>query len=89
MKLGVILVADDWETAVTSSEDSLDRYRLDVERHLGERLVLRSEASFERFFDHVITGFSRGLPPAESARTWSSRRRGSASKKHASVATPR
>jgi hypothetical protein len=58
------------EAGATQGEDPLDRYRREVELHLGDRLVLLEEDTFERFFDHIIASFSRGVPPAECARTW-------------------
>ena len=51
-------------------EDTLDRYRLDVEGQLGEGLVLLDEDALERFFDHVIASFSRGVSAFECARAW-------------------
>jgi hypothetical protein len=48
MKLGAFVGGDDREASMTSSEDSLDRYRRDVERHLGDKLVLLEEETFER-----------------------------------------
>jgi hypothetical protein len=60
----------DLEASASSSQDPLDGYRLDVEHHLGERLVLLEEGAFESFFEHVIEGFSRGLPAPECARAW-------------------
>lgn len=62
--------ADDLEAGVTSTEDPLDRYRRDVERHLGDRLVLLEEETYERFFDHVIANFDGGVPAADCARAW-------------------
>jgi hypothetical protein len=62
--------AENRRVDVTSREDPLELYRRDVERHLGDRLVLLQEETFERFFDHVIASFNRGLPAAECARTW-------------------
>ncbi len=52
------------------AEDPLDRYRRAVEGRLGDKLVLLDEQDYERFFDHVITCFERGVGPAECARAW-------------------
>jgi hypothetical protein len=70
MNLDAFVGGDDRDVGMTSSEDPLDRYRRDVERHLGKRLVLLEEESLERFFDHVIASFSRGVVPPQCARTW-------------------
>lgn len=70
MKRGVLAGGAENKVGVTSREDPLELYRRDVERHLGDRLVLLQEETFERFFDHVIASFNRGLPVAECARTW-------------------
>lgn len=61
---------DDAKAGVRSAEDPLDRYRRDVEWHLGDKLVLFEDESFEHFFEHVIASFSRGLNFEECARTW-------------------
>jgi hypothetical protein len=58
------------DTLAETGEDPLDRYRTEVERRLGDRLVLLDEVDYERFFDHVITSFERGLDAAECARAW-------------------
>jgi hypothetical protein len=58
------------EARATPAEDPLDSYRRYVERYLGHKLVLLEEESFERFFDHVIASFNRGVLPDECARTW-------------------
>jgi hypothetical protein len=58
----------------------LDRYRRYVERYLGDKLVLLEEESFERFFDHVIASFNRGVLPDECARTWLHPRRDNAAR---------
>jgi hypothetical protein len=70
MKLGAFMEGNDPEPGVTSGEDPLDRYRRAVERHLGDKLVLLEEETFERFFDHVIKSFHRGVPSAVCAATW-------------------
>jgi hypothetical protein len=71
MKRGVLARgADHRKVGVTSSEDPLELYRRDVERHLGDKLVLLQEETFERFFNHVIGSFNRGVPAAECSRTW-------------------
>ncbi len=69
------------EARATPAEDPLDRYRRYVERYLGDKLVLlEEEESFERFFDHVIASFNRGLLPDECARTWLHPRRDNAAR---------
>ncbi len=70
MKLGAFMEGDEDGPGVTSGADPLDRYRWAVERHLGDKLVLLQEETFERFFDHVIASFNRGVPSAVCAATW-------------------
>ena len=70
MALDPFVGGDDREAGTTSNEDALDRYRRDVERHLGDKLVLLDEEVFERFFDHIIGSFNRGTSSAECPRTW-------------------
>jgi hypothetical protein len=62
--------ADDQDRDVTLTEDPLDRYRRDVERHLGDRFVLLKEEAYEPFFDHVIASFDLGVHAADCARAW-------------------
>jgi hypothetical protein len=71
MRLGALAGgADDQEAGMTSTEDPLDRYRRDVERHLGDRLVLLEEETYERFFDHIIASFDRSVRAPDCARAW-------------------
>jgi hypothetical protein len=71
MKLGVLAGGPDDQTAgTTRNQDTLERYRVDVEQRLGDRLVLPDEEIVERFFEHVIASFDRGVSPSECARTW-------------------
>lgn len=59
-----------YSAPIELSDDPLDRYRQAVERRLGDKLVLLEERDYERFFDHVITCFERGLDAAECAHAW-------------------
>ena len=71
MKLGVLAGGQDDRTAgTTRNEDPLERYRVDVEIRLGDRLVLPDEQTVERFFEHVIANSDRGVSPSECARAW-------------------
>jgi hypothetical protein len=71
MKLGVLAGGpDDQTAAATWNEDQTERYRVDVERRLADRLVLPDEDAVERFFEHVIASFDRGVSPSECARAW-------------------
>ena len=70
MKLDAFVEGDSPNAGTTSSEDPLDCYRRSVERNLGDQLVLLEEETLERFFDHIIGYFNRGLDAEACARTW-------------------
>jgi hypothetical protein len=53
-----------------TEQDPLTRYLADVECRLGDRLVLIEEEDYERFFEHVIKYFERGLAVDECAGAW-------------------
>jgi hypothetical protein len=50
--------------------DSLDLYRIAVERHLANCGTPVLDENLEAFFDHVIEEFERGSGPADCAANW-------------------
>jgi hypothetical protein len=71
MKLGVPTGGPGDQTAgTTRTEDPIERYRVDVEHRLGDRLVLPDEETVESFFEHVIASFDRGMSPSGCASAW-------------------
>jgi len=56
--------------SLDDQEDALTLYLGNVEYLIGDRLVLVEEADYERFFEHVIRCYERGLEVSECARTW-------------------
>lgn len=51
-------------------EDRLDGYRQAVERLLGMHILPLDDVELDRFFDHVVTTFERGIEEADCARSW-------------------
>jgi hypothetical protein len=54
----------------TPDEDELDRYRRDVEQHLGAEFEALDDADIEPFFSHVIGCFERGEGISACAHRW-------------------
>ena len=55
---------------VAPEEDELDRYRREVEQHLGAAFEELDDADVEGFFSHVIVSFERGEAVSGCARRW-------------------
>jgi hypothetical protein len=55
-------------------EDLLDRYRVTVERLLGDQLAVAAEDDFEALFDHISSCFDRDLDEETCARSWVAQR---------------
>jgi hypothetical protein len=60
-------------------EERLDGYRQAVERLLGMHILPLEDVELDRFFDHVVDTFERGIEEADSARSWLRLRRVTAS----------
>jgi len=57
-------------------EARLDGYRQAVERLLGMHILPLDDAELDRFFDHVVDTFERGIAEPDCARSWLTLRRG-------------
>ncbi|MGO9833628.1 MAG: hypothetical protein ACLP1X_05380 [Polyangiaceae bacterium] len=56
-------------------EERLDGYRHAVERLLGTHLLPLEDVELDRFFDHIVDSFERGVQEGDCARGWLAARR--------------